>query len=108
MSIYFQFLRLSIEQPIRIFCWVSIWFTVAVGIEALFAGVLQCLPVPRFWDFRIPGKCLNTTALYFTNAAILIVQDISCVVLPFFILRQLTMPRKEKISVMLVLCLGGL
>ncbi|KAF2996249.1 hypothetical protein E8E13_003882 [Curvularia kusanoi] len=107
MSIYFQFLRLSVEQPIRIFCWVSIWFTVAVGIEALFTGVLQCLPVARFWDFRIPGKCLNTTALYFTNAAILIVQDISCVVLPFFILRQLTMPRKEKISVMLVLCLGG-
>lgn len=71
------------------------------------AGLLQCNPVVKFWDQRTPGKCISVSVLYFTNAAINIAQDISLVVLPFFMLRQLVMPRKEKISLMIILGLGG-
>ncbi|KAL1656297.1 hypothetical protein SLS61_000759 [Didymella pomorum] len=108
ISILLQYLRIATEKPIRLFCWISIWFTVAVSIEALIAGILQCMPVAKFWDARIPGKCINTAALYYANAAINIVQDISLVVLPFFMLRSLIMPRKEKISLMIILGLGGI
>jgi hypothetical protein len=66
------------------------------------------MPVAKFWDARIPGKCINTAALYYANAAINIVQDVSLVVLPFFMLRSLIMPRKEKISLMVILGLGGM
>ena len=66
------------------------------------------MPVEKFWDARIPGKCINTAALYYANAAINIAQDISLVVLPFFMLRSLIMPRKEKISLMIILGLGGM
>jgi hypothetical protein len=96
------------DKPIQIFCWTSICFTFAICIEALITGIFQCVPVARFWDTRIPGKCINTAALYYTNAAINIVQDVSLVVVPFFMLRQLMMPKREKITLMIILGLGGL
>ncbi|KAF3048799.1 hypothetical protein E8E11_000901 [Didymella keratinophila] len=107
ISILLQYLRIATEKPIRQFCWISIWFTVAVSIETLVAGILQCMPIARFWDARIPGKCINTVALYYANAAINVVQDVSLVVLPFFMLRSLIMPRKEKMTLMIILGLGG-
>ena len=66
------------------------------------------MPIEKFWNAMIPGKCVNTGALYYANAGINIAQDISLVVLPFFILRKLIMPKREKISLMLILGLGGL
>ena len=89
-------------------CWGFLWFTVVYCIETFFAGVFQCYPVEKFWDARISGKCVNTSALYYANAGINIVQDISLIVLPFFILRNIIMGRREKISLMLILGLGGL
>ncbi|KAF2998313.1 hypothetical protein E8E13_007683 [Curvularia kusanoi] len=107
VSILWQYLRIATERPVRVFCWISIWFTLAVSVEALVAGLLQCNPVAKFWDQRTPGKCISVSVLYFTNAAINIAQDTSLVVVPFFMLRQLVMPRKEKISLMIILGLGG-
>ena len=83
------------------------WFAVAVCIETFFAGIFQCVPIAKFWDRRIPGKCVNTAALYYANSAINIAQDISLVALPFFILRRLIVPKREKISLLLILGLGG-
>lgn len=65
------------------------------------------MPVAKFWNPQIPGTCVNAAALYYANAAINIVQDISLVMLPFFMLRSLSMPRKEKVTLMIILGLGG-
>lgn len=67
----------------------------------------MCYPVAKFWDRRIPGKCVNLGALYYANAGVNIVQDLSLVILPFFMLRKLILPKREKISLMLILGLGG-
>ena len=107
ISIAFQYLRLTMEKQIRLVCWFLICLNVAVSFEALIAGILQCNPVAKAWDPRIPGKCIDTGTLNYVNAALSIVQDIALVVLPFFMLRQLIMPRKEKIILMVVLGLGG-
>lgn len=108
MSILFQYLRIATGRPMRLLCWAIFWFTAAVCIETLFAGIFQCLPVQKFWDPLVPGKCVNTAALYYANAALNIAQDIVLVILPFFILRGLIMPRKEKLTLMLILGLGGM
>jgi hypothetical protein len=64
--------------------------------------------VPKFWDDRIPGGCVNKPALWYANAAINIIQDIWLIALPVFILRKLALPRREKISLIFILGLGGL
>ena len=91
----------------RTICRAFLWIVVAVCIETFFTGVFQCVPVAKFWDARIPGRCVNTAALYYANAATNIVQDISLVLLPFFMLRGLIMPKREKISLIFILGLGG-
>lgn len=95
------------EKPIRLASWSLICLNVAVSVEALITGILQCNPVAKAWDPRIPGECIDTATLNYVNAALSIVQDIALVALPFFMLRQLIMPRKEKIVLMVVLGLGG-
>ncbi|KAF3007494.1 hypothetical protein E8E13_005315 [Curvularia kusanoi] len=107
ISIALQYLRLTTEKPIYRICWVFIWFTAAFCIVALFVGTFQCAPVAKFWNMQIPGKCINKTAWYYVTAAISIVQDILLVILPFFILRRLAMPAREKASLMVILGLGG-
>lgn len=107
ISILLQYLRIATQKPMRLICWGSVFFAVAVCIEALIVGFLQCQPVAKFWDSSIPGTCVNKAATYYANAAINIAQDISLVMLPFFMLRHLAMPKREKISLMAILALGG-
>ena len=75
---------------------------------AFFVGTFQCVPVAKFWNMQIPGKCINKSAWYYVTAAVSIVQDFLLVVLPFFILRRLAMPTREKVSLMIILGLGGM
>jgi hypothetical protein len=46
--------------------------------------------------------------LYFTNAAINIVTDLTLLFLPVLILRHLMMPKSQKLVVMIILAFGGL
>jgi len=108
ISIALQYLRITTGKTIRLICWVFIWFTAAFGIVALFVGTFQCVPVASFWNMQIPGKCINKTAWYYVAAVVSILQDILLVVLPFFILRRLAMPTREKVSLMVILGLGGI
>lgn len=108
VSILLQFLRIAIDRPVRLACWGFLWFTIVYCVETFFAGLLQCLPVARFWDDSLPGTCVNKFALYFANAGINIAQDVSLIVLPCFILRRLIMPKREKLSLIVILGLGGL
>lgn len=107
ISILLQYLRITISRPVRIVCWCFLWFAVLYCIETFFAGVFQCIPVAKFWNQGLPGKCVDTAALYYANAGVNIAQDLSLVVLPFFILRKLIMPRGEKLMLIFVLGLGG-
>lgn len=65
------------------------------------------MPIEKFWNLQVPGTCFNKTAWYYVTAAVSIIQDIQLVVLPFFILRKLLVPRREKIVLMFVLGMGG-
>ncbi|KAH7394676.1 hypothetical protein BKA66DRAFT_388751, partial [Pyrenochaeta sp. MPI-SDFR-AT-0127] len=108
ISILLQYLRIAIERGVRTSCWVLLYITLFNWVQTFFTNIFSCYPVAKFWDDRIPGGCVNKPALWYANAAINISQDIALVVLPFFILRKLTLPRREKLSLMLILGLGGL
>ncbi|PSN69730.1 hypothetical protein BS50DRAFT_631711 [Corynespora cassiicola Philippines] len=108
VSILFQYLRIAFDSNVRKACWILMSITLFNCLSTFMTGVLSCYPVEKFWDDRISGGCLNKSALWFANAGINIFQDFSLVILPVFILRQLMLPRREKISLILILGLGGL
>jgi hypothetical protein len=108
ISILLQYLRITIDPPVRKTCRLFIAFASLNCIQTFFTGTFSCYPVAKFWDDRIPGGCLNKPKLWYANAGINIFQDILLIVLPIFILRKLILPRREKISLVLILGLGGL
>lgn len=108
ISVALQYIRLAIDARVKLICWSFLWFTVLYAISAIFAGIFQCFPIPAFWDPRIPGKCIHRSALYYTSAAVSIAQDAALIVLPYFILQKLVLPKREKISLILLLGLGGM
>ncbi|KUJ16489.1 uncharacterized protein LY89DRAFT_84513 [Mollisia scopiformis] len=108
LSILLQYLRICISPRVRLFCHLTLILIISYGIETFFTGLLTCLPVSYFWDKTIPGgKCVNEPALWFANAGINIFQDLCLLVLPFFILRELILGKRQKAGLMLVLSLGA-
>ncbi|KAH7131876.1 hypothetical protein B0J11DRAFT_565468 [Dendryphion nanum] len=107
VSIILQYLRITIDKFVRTACRILMWITLLNCFQTWLTGILTCYPVAKFWDDRIPGGCVNKPALWYANAAINILQDVSLIILPIFILRKLIIPRKEKISLCIILGLGG-
>jgi hypothetical protein len=107
-SIVLQYIRISIGHNVRKACWVAMSIVVALCIEAFFANIFSCSPVAKFWDDRIPGSCINKTALWYANAGISIVTDFALVILPMFIIRKMQLRTREKYTLALILGLGGL
>lgn len=108
VSILLQYLRITIDPPVKKTCHAFIVFAFLNCFQTFITGIFSCYPIEKFWDDRILGGCVNKPALWYANAAINIIQDVTLIVLPIFVLRKLVLPRREKISLVLVLGLGGL
>ncbi|KAF2280804.1 uncharacterized protein EI97DRAFT_454047 [Westerdykella ornata] len=106
-SIILQYLRIAVDKNMRKVCWLLLGFVLAACAETFLTGFVTCIPLAKFWDDRISGRCLPKATLWYVNAGINIIQDISLVVLPVFMLRKLAMQRREKVILILILGLGG-
>ena len=109
VSILLLYLRLCITRIHRQICYAMLGFVVAYGIETFFSGVFTCTPIPYFWDSKIPGgKCINKTKIYYANAALNIFADFALLFIPTLLLTHLTLPRVQKLTVLVILACGGL
>lgn len=96
----------------RKLCRVSV---IMIGVICCQAGgnvlacIFQCTPVQAAYDTRIleaDKKCIDINAFYLANAAVNIFTDILTYTLPIPLVIKLQMPRRKKIGVALILCLG--
>lgn len=92
----------------RIACYAALGFLLVYGFWAVLSGYLNCIPVAKFWDDTIDGKCIDMEALWFSNAIVHIVTDIIILSMPMPTLNSLQLPRKQKLALMGVFALGGL
>ena len=68
--------------------------------------MLQCNPVPKYWDDAIPGKCLNRGAYVVSTSSIVLATDLLILIMPTWILHDLRMPFGRKIMVIAFLSFG--
>lgn len=73
---------------------------------AFVSGYLNCVPVAKFWDPSIPGHCLSFKGLWFFNASMNILTDVTLLVMPMPLLSQLQLPRMQKLALMGVFAVG--
>lgn len=107
-SILLLYLRLFVQKPFRLLCWILLGFVTAYGIATTLASTFQCNPIPRAWNKALPGKCLNTTIFWYTNAGFSILGDIIILVIPMPVIYSLKLRLNQKISLMFVFALGFL
>ncbi|KAH7185152.1 uncharacterized protein B0J16DRAFT_414536 [Fusarium flagelliforme] len=83
-----------------------------VGCQAganVLACIFQCSPIPAAYDITIPveaKKCVDINAFYLANAAVNIFTDILTYTLPIPLVARLRVPRRQKISLAIILGLG--
>ena len=69
--------------------------------------IFECSPIPAAWDTSITHKkCVDIDAFYLANSGTNIATDLLTYFLPLKTVRNLQMPRKQKIAVGVMLCLG--
>ncbi|KAF7590880.1 hypothetical protein BBP40_002294 [Aspergillus hancockii] len=80
---------------------VCIWITT---IE-IFMGAL-CRPLRAFWDFKVKGKCFNSTALsYYVNTSNM-VTDLVLFALPIPVILRVRTTRNKKIALITIFSIG--
>ncbi|KAL4737606.1 hypothetical protein BDV11DRAFT_216601 [Aspergillus similis] len=106
-SILMQYFRVFPSRCMRHICWTMIGILITYGTWAVLSGFLNCIPVARFWDPTIPGSCLSSKALWFSNASMHIAMDLAILVIPIPALYSLELPRKQKVALISIFAVGG-
>lgn len=71
------------------------------------AAIFQCNPINAAYDITITEKkCININAFYLANAAVNIFTDLLTYTLPIRLVLRLQVPRRQKIGLAVILCLG--
>ncbi|RYN82758.1 hypothetical protein AA0120_g9400 [Alternaria tenuissima] len=70
--------------------------------------IFFCSPVQKSWRPQMEGTCLNPTMLDVVGKSVSVynaMMDVFCAIMPYFIIRTLNIPRKDKRN--LVILMGG-
>lgn len=108
LSALFQFLRFFTTRGLRITAWSLIAIVSSYGIAVLVASLCSCLPVQSFWIQDLPGMCIEFEPFWYFNSSFNVVTDFAVVALPLYVLKDLHLPRRQKLAVIGVFAVGFL
>ncbi|KAL1997775.1 hypothetical protein VTN02DRAFT_791 [Thermoascus thermophilus] len=106
-SILFNLLRVFPNRRLRIACYVVLGVVATFALWASLSAFLNCIPVKKFWEPDTPGYCLKFEVLWFLNASVNMVTDLTILILPMPVLSHLQLPRKQKMAIMAVFAVGA-
>ena len=107
-TILMQYFRVFPTRRMRIVSWTMIAILATYGTWCVISAFLNCIPVAKFWDPTIPGHCLSSKGLWFSNAGMHIATDLAILVIPVPALVKLNLPGRQKMVLMGIFALGGL
>ncbi|GAB1209138.1 hypothetical protein APSETT445_007904 [Aspergillus pseudonomiae] len=102
------FLLRIVRNKIQIwFIWGCLAITTIITLFASITVVIQCFPVQKTWNPTLEGTCwLDFSKVGYTVGSWFVAADFSFAILPWFIVWDLNMKQKEKITVACGLSLG--
>ncbi|KAF1949508.1 hypothetical protein CC80DRAFT_555232 [Byssothecium circinans] len=111
VSIALFFLRLipQHQKGYRRIIWISIWALTLSDVYVSITYFIQCIPIEKVWLPDTPGKCLPNAAYEaapWVYQAVSILADIALVSIPLLMFRTLNLPKRTKIGVIVLCCLG--
>ncbi|KAF2876294.1 hypothetical protein BDV95DRAFT_221543 [Massariosphaeria phaeospora] len=88
----------------------SLWGLLAINCMFMVAGtliaMLNCVPIPKFWDRTIPGTCIDVKKYIYSTVIVTIITDVLVTAMPAWILYGLQMRRTAKMTIVCFLSLG--
>lgn len=104
-SVLWFYTRLGDRYLTRL-SWVMMGVITAQATSFVFVAAFQCQPISMAWTGTGPGKCVNINLFYLCNAALNITTDLLTYTLPLKVVLHLQVPRKQKVVLAIILCLG--
>ncbi|KAK6434804.1 hypothetical protein LTR95_009006 [Oleoguttula sp. CCFEE 5521] len=112
ISLGIFYLRIAIEKWQKWTVWVTLTISTIYGTYYFFAAIFQCGNPKYFLRNALAGKCggsANTLLpVNMTAGVINAVSDLVMVILPIFLIRKASMPKRAKISAYGVVALGSI
>ncbi|KAI0414298.1 hypothetical protein F5X98DRAFT_390037 [Xylaria grammica] len=97
-SIIFMYQRFAIWATFKRLCTATNVLLVAFYIVCIATTLGQCTPLEKAWDVTrmLPGKCINTTAFFYSTSGFNILTDVWILLLPIPTLRSLKISRHSR------------
>jgi hypothetical protein len=119
LSIGFFLLRVCVRKTQRYIIWLVIGAVTLYSLFYFFLIIFQCQPVGWFWNQYDPirlkkgetGKCITATMVAgttYAHSGLSAVADWTLAILPVWLVWDLNMNPRTKVSVALILALGAL
>ncbi|KAF2188920.1 hypothetical protein K469DRAFT_456892, partial [Zopfia rhizophila CBS 207.26] len=108
LSILTFFILFAPRGNLRIVIYITMAIVVIYSLVASFEWVYACRPLEKYWDLTIPGgSCINWLKVTVFSGVMNTATDTTILVLPVLLLRNVRLPKRQKIGVMIMLMTGG-
>ena len=108
LSILSFFLRFSMDRAFRVTVYIVMFISVGYSVPQILLFLYVCTPIGSYWDWSIPGKCINQQAIFDAGNILNVITDFMILLLPIWMLSPMRTPLTKKIGVLLILMAGGL
>jgi hypothetical protein len=96
------------DRQLRKIAFIVMAICAASATANVMVCIFQCWPLDGAWnaELQATATCVNINAFYLANAGTNIFTDLLAYLLPMKLVKNLQIPRKQKIAVGVMLCLG--
>lgn len=111
LSILLLINRIFLAVNRNVLFWLTqllMWVNTLFYAIAFFLAIFACRPRHKIWSPEVPGKCLNSKALYITSATFNTGSDVLMLSVPIYMIWKLQMSIKRKIGITAIFGTGAL
>ncbi|KAJ4245513.1 hypothetical protein NW762_014022 [Fusarium torreyae] len=106
IGLLFQYRRVFSLPSIQLITFYGLVFMVVWTLIITFLNVLVCVPVAKFWDRTISGKCLDQLVIWYVMAGFNLATDLAIFCIPLPVVRSLQLPKKQKVMLLVIFSIG--
>lgn len=108
IGILLQYRRVFAVRMIQIITFYGTILMICWTIIIAFINIFICVPVSKFWTPDLPGRCLDSLAIWYMMAGFNLVTDLVVFCMPLPVIKSLNLPRKQKMMLFAIFSLGFL
>jgi hypothetical protein len=87
-------------------CYIQLAVAIIYGLWLLFSNIIACPPIASSWNKSLFGSGISGRPLRFSDTPISIIINLAILSAPMPVIKQLSLPRKQKIGFYFIFSLG--